>query len=68
MNAMAQRGVATRRITACHLEPVYGNGPSATALPESEALAADHLLLPHFVGLTEQEQDEVVEALVTATR
>jgi dTDP-4-amino-4,6-dideoxygalactose transaminase len=68
MNTMAQRGVATRRITACHLEPVYNSGPSSTELPESEQLAADHLLLPHFVGLTEQEQDEVVEALAAATR
>lgn len=68
MDAMARRDVATRRITACHLEPAYSSGPSATTLPESERAGRETLLLPHFVGLTEAEQDEVVEALNAATR
>jgi perosamine synthetase len=67
MTAMAKRDVATRRITACHLQPAYFVA-SAPELPESAKAAADHLLLPHFVGLTEQEQDDVVDALNAATR
>ncbi|GAA3884339.1 DegT/DnrJ/EryC1/StrS family aminotransferase [Saccharothrix violaceirubra] len=67
MTAMAQRGVATRRITACHLEPVYHAGDKNPSLPVTERVAADHILLPHFVGLTDEEQDEVVAALTAAT-
>lgn len=67
MNAMARRGVATRRITACHLEPVYHAGDTNPSLPVTERVAADHILLPHFVGLTDAEQDEVVGALTAAT-
>jgi dTDP-4-amino-4,6-dideoxygalactose transaminase len=66
MTAMAERGVATRRITACHLQPAYFD-TNAPELPESAKAAENHLLLPHFVGLTEQEQDEVVDALHAAT-
>ncbi|ACU35682.1 DegT/DnrJ/EryC1/StrS family aminotransferase [Actinosynnema pretiosum subsp. pretiosum] len=67
MTAMAERGVATRRITACHLEPVYHAGEHNPVLPVTEKVAADHVLLPHFVGLTDEEQDEVVAALSAAT-
>lgn len=66
MNAMAASGVATRRITACHLEPLYRNQDPRPKLPVTEQVANDHLLLPLFVGLTEAEQDEVVDALRAA--
>jgi dTDP-4-amino-4,6-dideoxygalactose transaminase len=66
MNAMAEAGVATRRITACHLEPLYRDQDSGPRLPVTEQITTDHMLLPLFVGLTEAEQDEVVHALRTA--
>jgi perosamine synthetase len=66
MEAMAARGVATRRITACHLEPAYRSADGAPDLPESERAAAQTILIPLFVGLTEAEQDEVVDALKAA--
>ncbi|RZS40929.1 dTDP-4-amino-4,6-dideoxygalactose transaminase [Herbihabitans rhizosphaerae] len=69
MNAMAARGVATRRIIACHLEPAYADLSTPDLppdLPQSARAAAEHVLLPMFVGLTEAEQDEVVAALTAA--
>jgi perosamine synthetase len=47
---------------AIHQEPAYAE--SATApLPHTEAATADTLMLPLHPGLTEEEQDFVVERL-----
>jgi perosamine synthetase len=62
MTAMLDLGVATRRVFAIHDQPAYAGRPS-TALPRTESAAAMTLLLPLFVGLTDDEQDEVVTAL-----
>lgn len=63
MEEMAKRGVATRRIIACHLEPHYRQMYEKLSLPETEAATKGTLLLPMFVGLTDAEQDQVVIAL-----
>ena len=64
MSEMAKRNVATRRIIACHLEPHYRQMYPDLSLPETEAATKRTLLLPMFVGLTDAEQDRVVEALL----
>ncbi len=64
MQKMAGREVATRRIIACHLEQHYRAMYPDLQLPQSEAATSRTLLLPMFVGLTEQEQDQVVQALL----
>jgi perosamine synthetase len=67
MAAMADRGIATRRgVMASHLEPFYRAMYPELSLPVTEAAAAETLLLPVYVGMTESEQDEVVDALFEA--
>lgn len=63
MRSMSERGVATRRITAIHLQPAYRAAGSPYTLPRSEEADRRTLLLPMFVGLTDQEQEDVVAAL-----
>jgi len=69
MQAMLDRGIATRRGIMCaHLEPPYAEAPRRFALPESER-ARDHaILLPLYAAMTEAEQDQVVDALRDALR
>lgn len=62
MRAMMELGVATRRLFAIHDQPAYSDLPPA-ALPHTEAAASRTVLLPMFVGLTDDEQDQVVTAL-----
>jgi perosamine synthetase len=62
MAAMLDLGVATRRIFAIHDQPAYADRPRPS-LPRTELAAATTLLLPLFVGLTDDEHDEVVTAL-----
>jgi perosamine synthetase len=60
MDNLLAEGVATRRgIMAIHLEQSYQN--CAGPLPHTEALANQSVLLPLFVGLTDEQQDHVVE-------
>jgi perosamine synthetase len=62
MADLAAEGIATRRgVMAIHLEPAYRE--AGMRLPETEAATRETLLLPLFVGMTEAEQDEVVDAL-----
>jgi dTDP-4-amino-4,6-dideoxygalactose transaminase len=66
MQAMLDRGVATRRGIMCaHLEPAYAE-LSAPPLPRSEAAHRECILLPLFPQMTEAMQDEVAFALQTA--
>ncbi|HET7737316.1 MAG TPA: DegT/DnrJ/EryC1/StrS family aminotransferase [Tepidiformaceae bacterium] len=65
MSALAAKGIASRRgVMATHLEPLYRDRYPALVLPETEAAAAETLLLPLFAGMTEPEQDLVVETLL----
>ncbi len=64
MNALAARGIATRRgVMAIHLEPYYRERYPSLSLPVTEAATAETLLLPLYAGMTEAEQDEVVQEL-----
>jgi perosamine synthetase len=66
MDALLADGVATRRgIMAIHLEESYAG--SGAVLPHTEAAARDHVLLPLFPGLTDEQQDFVVERLAHHT-
>jgi dTDP-4-amino-4,6-dideoxygalactose transaminase len=66
MQEMAKDAVATRRVIACHLEGIYRRQQPDLFLPESEAACHRTLLLPMFVGLSESEQDLVVQSLRSA--
>ena len=66
MNAMVARGVATRRIMAIHLEPVYRRLYPGVSLPITEQVATESIQLPIFPTLTVAEQDVVVEELKRA--
>jgi dTDP-4-amino-4,6-dideoxygalactose transaminase len=61
--ALAEAGISARRgIMASHLEPAYEGHPCA-ALPVTERLSRDSLILPLFHTMTEAQQDRVVAAL-----
>jgi perosamine synthetase len=66
MAEVAKYGVATRRVISCHLEKPYQRMYPDLSLPESAAATHRTLLLPMFVGLTDDEQDQVVEALLAS--
>ncbi|MFN8507770.1 MAG: DegT/DnrJ/EryC1/StrS family aminotransferase [Dehalococcoidia bacterium] len=51
---------------AIHLEPWYRERWPDVSLPETEAATANTLLLPLYPGMTEAEQDEVIDALRAA--
>ena len=64
MQAMLDRGVATRRGVMCaHLEPAYAELRPRIPLPESERARDGCILLPLFPQMTEAMQDQVVLAL-----
>lgn len=64
MAYLAERGIATRRgVMASHLEPFYRAMYPQLVLPVTERATAETLLLPLYVGMTEEEQDTVVTAL-----
>jgi perosamine synthetase len=65
MRRLLADGVATRRgVMAIHLEEAYGH-PLRVPLPHTEAAARDTLLLPLFPGLSEEQQDHVMERLAS---
>ena len=54
MQAMLDRGVATRRGIMCaHLEPAHADLPLRFPLPQSERARDRCILLPLFAGMTE---------------
>ncbi|MFI1812268.1 aminotransferase class I/II-fold pyridoxal phosphate-dependent enzyme [Streptomyces sp. NPDC020422] len=60
---LAEAGISARRgIMASHLEPAYAGHPAA-ALPVTERISRDSLILPLFHTMTEQQQDRVVAVL-----
>jgi dTDP-4-amino-4,6-dideoxygalactose transaminase len=70
---LAAHGVSARRgIMAAHLEPAYaGEARTAlpvTALPVTERLTRDSLILPLYHDLTEADQDHVVGVIDMAAR
>ena len=69
MADLASAGIASRRgVMAIHLEPFYRALSPGMRLPETEGAAADTLLLPLFAGMTDDEQDQVLDALARSLR
>jgi len=46
-----------------HLEPLYA-GRARTALPVTEAVAAESIFLPLYASMTESDQARVIEHVV----
>jgi dTDP-4-amino-4,6-dideoxygalactose transaminase len=66
MDDLLADGIATRRgIMAIHLEQSYQN--TAGSLPHTEAAANEFVLLPLFPGLSDEQQNYVVERLGVIT-
>jgi perosamine synthetase len=60
MSALLADGIPTRRgVMAIHLEASYAG--SAVALPHTEAAGAESLMLPLFPGMSDEQQDHVIE-------
>jgi perosamine synthetase len=69
MADLSAAGIASRRgVMAIHLEPLYRRLQPGISLPETERATAGTLLLPLFVGMTESEQQRVVETLAASLR
>jgi perosamine synthetase len=67
MADLAAAGVSSRRgVMAIHLEPFYRSSMAGRSLPETERAAEDTLLLPLYAGMTEADQDQVVESLAAS--
>ncbi|TAF65870.1 MAG: DegT/DnrJ/EryC1/StrS family aminotransferase [Cytophagales bacterium] len=64
MRALHQRGIATRRgIVLIHQQIAYQQEFSSVALPHSEYLSNQSILLPMYVGLTQAEIQYVCNTL-----
>jgi perosamine synthetase len=64
MRRMLADGIATRRgVMAIHEEAAYAG--SSTDLPHTEAATRDSMMLPLFPGLTEEQQDHVIDSLAS---
>lgn len=68
MQAMLDRGVATRRgIMSSHLETPYRQARRGS-LVHSEAVSLHRILIPLFNGMSASEQEQVVDALAKSLR
>jgi perosamine synthetase len=66
LRLLADSGVSARRgIMAAHLEPAYAGSP-CPALPVTERLSANSVILPLFHEMTEEEHDLVVSVIRAA--
>lgn len=64
MQALLNEQIGTRRGIMCaHREPAYRDLPLRVALPTSEAVQDRCILLPLYPGMTDEQQDRVVQAL-----
>jgi perosamine synthetase len=64
MSALLRDGVATRRgVMAIHTEKSYAGG--SAVLPHTVAATRDSLLLPLFPGLTDEQQDYVIDRVAS---
>jgi perosamine synthetase len=64
MRALLLDGVPTRRgVMAIHQEAAYGD--ARAELPHTEAASAESLMLPLFAGLSDEQQDHVIDCLAT---
>jgi dTDP-4-amino-4,6-dideoxygalactose transaminase len=64
MRRLLRDGVPTRRgVMAIHEEGAYAE--AVADLPHTEAATRESLMLPLFAGLTDEQQDHVIESLAT---
>jgi perosamine synthetase len=64
MQAMLDDGIATRRgVMAIHTEQSYAG--NSAILPHTMAATRDALMLPLFPGLTDEQQDYVIDRLAS---
>ena len=64
MTLLLRDGIATRRgVMAIHLERSYAS--AGAELPHTEAASRETLMLPLFPGLSEADQDRVIERLTS---
>jgi dTDP-4-amino-4,6-dideoxygalactose transaminase len=69
MRDLAAEGIASRRgVMAIHLEPLYRGLQPGLSLPETELASANTMLLPLFVGMTDDDQIVVVETVARSLR
>ncbi len=66
---LAEDGISARRgIMASHLQPAYaGHSGHTVALPVTERLTANTLILPLYHDLREEEQDRVIASVLSAS-
>lgn len=66
---LAEDGISARRgIMASHLQPAYaGHSWYTVALPVTERLTANTLILPLYHDLREEEQDRVISSVLSAS-
>ena len=66
---LAEDGISARRgIMASHLQPAYaGHSGYTVALPVTERLTANTLILPLYHDLREEEQDRVIASVLSAS-
>ncbi|MGW6685321.1 DegT/DnrJ/EryC1/StrS family aminotransferase [Streptomyces sp. NPDC054961] len=63
LDVLSEAGISARRgIMASHLEPAYA-GHGAAALPATERISRDSLILPLYHAMTHEQQDRVVAVL-----
>ena len=64
MRALLRDGVPTRRgVMAIHREQAYAG--VAADLPHTDAVSSETLMLPLFAGLSDEQQDYVIDRLAT---
>lgn len=64
MQMLLEKGIATRRgIMAIHKEPYYAKMFGKTSLPVTERCLDSTMIIPLFPGMTEEQQDYVVDNL-----
>jgi dTDP-4-amino-4,6-dideoxygalactose transaminase len=68
LKATAARGVSCRHSIICHTQPFYRQLCGEVRLPVTEEAARRTVALPLYPQMTEEEQDQVVEALKMAVR
>jgi dTDP-4-amino-4,6-dideoxygalactose transaminase len=67
MERLLSAGVATRRaVMAIHQEPAYLDSRQLIKLPATEAAVETSLFLPLYPSLTEDEQDYIIEKVLSA--
>lgn len=69
LRRMAERGISCRTgIQPLHWEPYYQKDWANVSFPITEALAKTTMFLPIFPGMTQAEQDRVIESLVASLK